>query len=110
MMKDYEILDSLKDVRAVIEEVNDRFGEYGAPPNVTAVIDELIEKYTPRVPKGKSSHKYCPNCESRIRGKDGNFGSRWTTIRNTNDKVCNVKYRTIKDIRCQKCGQIIEWD
>ena len=61
-MKDYEILDSLKDVRAVIEEVNDRFGEYGAPPNVTAVIDELIEKYTPRVPKGETRKMYCSKC------------------------------------------------
>ena len=109
-MKDYEILDSLKDTRVVLELHKETYGDITVPPNVTAVIEELIEKYTPRVPKGKSSHKYCPNCESRIRGRDGDFGSRWATIRNTNDKVCNVKYRTTKDIRCQKCGQIIEWD
>ena len=89
-MKDYEILDSLKDVRAVIEEVNDRFGEYGAPPNVTAVIDELIEKYTPRVPKGETCKMYCSKCGRRIR-----------------DGMSNCRTR---DVRCQKCGQIIEWD
>lgn len=89
-MKDYEILDNLKDVQAVIESVNDYFGEYGAPPNVTMVIDELIAKYTPRVPTGVKCRRYCPVCGRRIRDGKGN--------------------NLTRDIRCPKCGQIFEWD
>lgn len=90
MMKDYEILDSLKDVRIVIGEVNERFGEYGAPQNVSMVIEELINKYTPRIPTGVRCRRYCPVCGRRIRDGKGN--------------------NLTRDIRCPKCGQLFEWD
>jgi NAD-dependent SIR2 family protein deacetylase len=90
MMKDYEILDSLKDTRIVLELHKETYGDITVPPNVTAVIDELIEKYTPRVPKGETRKMYCSKCGRRIR-----------------DGMSNCRTR---DVRCQKCGQIIEWD
>ena len=91
MMKDYEILDSLKDTQTVIEEVNVKFGEYGAPQNVSMVIEELINKYTPHKPTGTHTNRRCPVCGRRVRSGQGSSSF-------------------VRDKRCQDCGQIFDWD
>lgn len=89
-MKDYEILDELKDVKVVMEMVNEESGTDTFPSNLQILIDELISKYTPRVPTGVRCRRYCPVCGRRIRDGKGN--------------------NLTRDIRCPKCGQIFEWD
>ena len=89
-MKDYEILDELKDVKVVMEMVNEKSGTDTFPSNLQILIDELISKYTPRVPTGVMCRRYCPVCGRRIRDGKGN--------------------NLTRDIRCPKCGQIFEWE
>lgn len=89
-MKDYEILDELKDVKVIMEMVNEKSGTDTFPSNLQILIDELISKYTPRKPVGKEKHRRCAVCGRQVR--DGSSNS------------------MVRDVRCQKCGQLIEWD
>lgn len=89
MMKDIEILENLKDTASMLEAYKETFGDITVPINITMVIQELIGRYTPRAPKGTTRKRYCSVCGRRIRDGNGNCRTR--------------------DIRCQKCGQIIEW-
>jgi hypothetical protein len=81
--KDFEILENLKDIKVWIEDLD-------MPWNLPHTIDILISKYTPEEPKGKQCQMYCSACGRRIRDGRGNCLTR--------------------DIRCQRCGQIIDWD
>ena len=83
-MTDYELLESLKEARAVTETQNPQ-------PNVIAALDRVISIFTPKKPTGAHTNCRCPVCGRRVRSGQGSSS-------------------LVRDKRCQDCGQILDWE